>query len=160
MCGARMVDIRTLGQTFALRESTSFLTPFSCCFGKKHEFNTGCVVMCAALIQRSLLWFSTGAQRECPIEISPEKMVIRHQSEGQNVTCGPSSSGSRNIEGKVSWQVQHGSKTGSAELSVDPSKDWDLQPVCTATFRGIGTCSKPLEFTLYSKFPGSFLLHC
>lgn len=84
-------------------------------------------------------------------------MVIRYQSEGQNVTCKPTTSGSRNIEGKVSWQLQPGNKTGSSELSVDPYKDWDLQPVCTATFRGIGPCSKPLHFTLYSKLSGLFL---
>lgn len=115
--------------------------------------------MCAVFIQRPLLWCSTGAQQECPIEIAPEKMVIRYQSEGQNVTCRPTTSGSRNIEGEVSWQLQHGNKTGSSELSVDPNKDWDLQPVCTATFRGIGPCTKPLHFTLYSKLPGLFLLH-
>ncbi|XP_056869919.1 hemicentin-1-like [Takifugu flavidus] len=90
-----------------------------------------------------------GAQQECPIEITPEKMVIPYQSKGQSVTCRPTTSGSRNIEGKVSWQLQDGNKTGSSELSVDPSKDWDLQPICTATFRGIGPCSKPFHFTLY-----------
>lgn len=82
-------------------------------------------------------------------------MVIRYQSEGQNVTCEPTSSGSRNIEGKVSWQLQPGNTTDSAKLSVDPSTDWDLQPVCVATFSGIGNCHKAFQFTLYST---SFLL--
>lgn len=144
---------------FGLREGCFLPDPFSCCFGNKHCSIIGCVVMCAVFIQRPSLWCSTGAQQECPIEIAPEKMVRRYQSEGQNVTCRPTTSGSRNIEGKVSWQLQHGNKTGSPELSVDPYKDWDLQPVCTATFRGIGTCSKPLHFILYSKLPGFFLLH-
>lgn len=107
----------------------------------------------------SLLWCSTGARQECPIEISPEKMVIRYQSEGQNVTCGPTTSGSRNIEGEVSWQLQHGNRIGSAVLFVGLSKDWDLQPVCIATFRGIGTCHKPLNFTLYSRSLFSGLVH-
>lgn len=82
-------------------------------------------------------------------------MVIRYQSEGQNVTCEPTSSGSRNIEGKVSWQLQPGNTTDSAMLSVDPSTDWDLQPVCVATFSGIGKCHKAFQFMLYST---SFLL--
>lgn len=77
-------------------------------------------------------------------------MVIRYQSEGQNVTCEPTTSGSRNIEGEVSWQPQPGIRTDSATLPVDPSIDWDLQPVCMATFTGIGMCQKALQFTLYS----------
>lgn len=75
---------------------------------------------------------------------------MRYQSEGQNVICESTTSGSRNIEGKVSWQLQPGNKTDSATLSVDPSKDWDLQAVCMATFTGIGKCHRALQFTLYS----------
>lgn len=75
---------------------------------------------------------------------------MQYQSEGQNVICEPTTSGSRNIEGKVSWQLQPGNKTDSAKLSVDPYKDWDLKPVCMATFKGIGECHKALQFTLYS----------
>lgn len=85
--------------------------------------------------------------------------MIRHQSEGQNVTCEPTSSGSRNIEGKISWQIQPGNTTHRAMLSVDPNKDWDLQPVCMATFRGIGKCQKAFQFTLYSTcFLASFFV--
>lgn len=89
-------------------------------------------------------------------------MVIQYQSEDQNATCGPTTSGSRNIEGKVSWQLQDDNRIGSAVLfAVHLSKDWDIQPVCFATFRGIGTCHKPLNFTLYSRslFSGWVHLH-
>lgn len=113
--------------------------------------------MCVVLTKHScsLLLCSTGARQECPIKISPEKMVIEFQSKVQNVTCEPTTSGSRNIVKKVSWQLQPGNNTDSAILSVDPCKDWDLQPVCMATFTGIGKCHKALQFTLYST---SFLL--
>ncbi|CAF90205.1 unnamed protein product, partial [Tetraodon nigroviridis] len=62
-----------------------------------------------------------------------------------------------NIEGEVSWQPQPGIRTDSATLPVDPSIDWDLQPVCMATFTGIGMCQKALQFTLY-KTPDSVSL--
>lgn len=107
----------------------------------------------------SLLWCSTGARQECPIEMSPEKMVVEYQSKGQYVTCRPTTSGSRNIEGEVSWQLQHGNRIDSAVLLVNLSKDWDIQPVCIATFRGIGPCYKPLNFTLYSRSLFSGLVH-
>lgn len=74
---------------------------------------------------------------------------MQYQSEGQNAICEPTTSGSRNIEGKVSWQLQPGNKTDNANLSVDPY-NWDLQPVCMATFKGIGECHKALQFILYS----------
>lgn len=74
------------------------------------------------------------------------------------MTCEPTTSGSRNIEGEISWQLQPGNETDAAALFVDPSKDWDLQPVCVATFRGTGKCQKALQFTLYSTFFLCFLI--
>ncbi|XP_076608323.1 hemicentin-1 [Chaetodon auriga] len=95
-----------------------------------------------------------GAKQECPIEISPDRMVIQYQSRGQSATCKPTSTGSRNKDGEIYWQVQQGTKTDGASWSADTHEDWDPRPQCTATFKGIGTCHKDLDFTLY-KTPDS-----
>lgn len=95
---------------------------------------------------------SSGAKQECPVEITPDRMVIQYQSRGQNATCKPTSTSSINKEGKIYWQVLQGTETDGAHWLVDTDKDWDPRPVCTATFKGIGTCQKHLNFTLYSMY--------
>lgn len=98
----------------------------------------------------SLLLCSTGAKQECPIEITPGRMVIEYQSRDHHATCRLTSSGSRNEEGKIFWQSQKDTKINRAEWFLDIAAEWDLRPVCTATFKGIGPCQKHLNFTLYS----------
>ncbi|XP_044038551.1 hemicentin-2-like [Siniperca chuatsi] len=95
-----------------------------------------------------------GANQECPIEITPDRMVIQYQNAGHHATCKTGSINSSNIEEDVYWQVLPGIKINSTNLFVDAHKDWDIKPVCTATFKGIGTCKKYLNVTLY-KTPDS-----
>ncbi|KAE8283339.1 Hemicentin-1 [Larimichthys crocea] len=95
-----------------------------------------------------------GATQSCPIEINPERMVIKYQGKSQNAICKPTLEGSANQEGAISWQVQQGIKTNSTSWSADTNKDWDARPVCMGTFKGKGTCQKHLDFTLY-KTPDS-----
>lgn len=88
-------------------------------------------------------------------------MVIQYQGRGQNATCKPTSIGSRNKDGEIYWQVLQGTRTEGTSWFVDTHKDWDPRPVCTATFKGIGTCQKHLDFTLYSMYCHLILhFHC
>ncbi|KAM6965923.1 hemicentin-2-like [Tautogolabrus adspersus] len=93
-----------------------------------------------------------GAKQECPIEITPDRMVIEYQGRSQNATCKAISNLSGNVK-EIYWQDKQGIKT-STSWSADTYKDWDPRPVCTATFEGIGSCQKRLNFTLY-KTPDS-----
>lgn len=94
---------------------------------------------------------STGAQRECPIEITPDRMVVQYQDRGQNATCKPASTDSEHVK-EIYWEDQQGIRTNSATWFVDTDKDWDPRPVCTATFHVTGTCQKQLNITLYSMY--------
>ncbi|XP_031168179.1 hemicentin-2-like isoform X2 [Sander lucioperca] len=91
-----------------------------------------------------------GARQECPIEITPDRMVIQYQSRSQNATCKPTPTSSKHVN-EIYWQ---GFQNKGTSWSVDTYKDWDLRPVCTANFTVIGTCQKHLNFTLY-KTPDS-----
>nr|XP_046271831.1 uncharacterized protein LOC124073572 [Scatophagus argus] len=94
-----------------------------------------------------------GAEQKCPIEISPERMVIQYQSRSQTVTCNQTSSGSRN-KGDVFWKLQ-GIETNSASWVVDTQKHWDPRPVCTFIFNGAELCNKSLNFYTLYKTPDS-----
>nr|XP_020496609.1 uncharacterized protein LOC109989268 [Labrus bergylta] len=89
-----------------------------------------------------------GAEQECPIEITPDRMVIEYQGRNQNATCKAISNMQGNVK-EIYWQ---GNKSSS--WSADTHKDWDPKPVCNANFEGIGWCKKRLNFTLY-KIPDS-----
>ncbi|XP_039973461.1 hemicentin-1-like [Xiphias gladius] len=98
-----------------------------------------------------------GAKQKCPIEITPERMVIPYQGTSRNATCKTTSTSTRNVK-EIYWQDLQGIKTYSESWHVDTHKDWDPRPVCTATFVGIGACHKTLNFTLY-KTPDSVFIH-
>ncbi|XP_070779077.1 vascular cell adhesion protein 1 [Enoplosus armatus] len=115
----------------------------------------------SVLLTLELLSLSNGtgssAKPECPIEITPDRMVIQYQGRGQYATCKPTPSGSRNLEGEIYWQGLPGIKINTTSWLVD-TQDWDPRPVCTATFVGIGKCQKYLNFDLY-KTPDSVSIH-
>ncbi|CAK6971170.1 uncharacterized protein LOC128379280 [Scomber scombrus] len=94
-----------------------------------------------------------GAEQVCPIEITPKRLLIPYSSNTKNVTCTPASA-NKNFKA-LYW---HGVNTTGATWQVDTHKDWDLIPVCNATFDGIGTCSKRFDFILY-KTPDSVSIH-
>ncbi|XP_070703581.1 hemicentin-1 [Pempheris klunzingeri] len=91
-----------------------------------------------------------GAEPECPVRITLDRMVVQYQDSAPTATCTPMSTDDRNVE-EISWQ---GGMANNTVWLVDTHKDWDSRPVCTATFRGIGTCQKHLNFILY-KTPDS-----
>lgn len=76
-------------------------------------------------------------------------MVIQHKGEGQPATCKPMQTVNRNVK-EIYWQVLKGIKTNNRTWFANTYDDWDPAPTCTATFDGIGTCQKSLNFTLYS----------
>ncbi|KAF7665990.1 hypothetical protein LDENG_00122260 [Lucifuga dentata] len=97
-----------------------------------------------------------GANIECPVKITPDRMVVQYQGQGLEATCSPTSPESTNVK-EIYWQVSQGIIKGT-RLFVSTREDWDPRPVCTATFVGIGTCSKPLDFIIYKK-PDSVSIH-
>lgn len=138
-------DLRTFQQSFRTALEMEKL-----CYNKIMDV---CVcVTWTGIIFLALTLRSTGATQSCPIEINPERMVIKYQGKSQNAICKPTLEGSANQEGAISWQVQQGIKTNSTSWSADTNKDWDARPVCMGTFKGKGTCQKHLDFTLYSMY--------
>ncbi|XP_040917727.1 hemicentin-1-like [Toxotes jaculatrix] len=94
------------------------------------------------------------ATQKCPIEITPDRMVVHYQGPSQTATCNPKHSGN---EIDIRWLVQQGIGSNSTTWRVDTHNDWDPRPVCIATFKGIGTCNKSLSFTLYKPPDAVFL---
>ncbi|KAK9534774.1 hypothetical protein VZT92_007197 [Zoarces viviparus] len=95
-----------------------------------------------------------GASPECPIEITPDRMVVPYKGGGQQrATCTPTPSASPHLL-DIYWQVGQGDRTNNTTWFTDASEDWDLKPVCTATFTVTGPCQKHLDYTLY-KTPDS-----
>uniref|UniRef100_A0A3B4XKQ6 Ig-like domain-containing protein n=1 Tax=Seriola lalandi dorsalis TaxID=1841481 RepID=A0A3B4XKQ6_SERLL len=97
---------------------------------------------------------STDASQECPIEITPDRMVVQYQGAIQAATCKLTSSNSNLIERY--WQVEN-NKIYNESWYVNTRKDWDSRPVCAGTFVGLGACHKPLNLTLY-KMPDSVFI--
>uniref|UniRef100_A0A3P9K4V3 Ig-like domain-containing protein n=1 Tax=Oryzias latipes TaxID=8090 RepID=A0A3P9K4V3_ORYLA len=87
------------------------------------------------------------AQQECPIQITPDAMVLQYQSGEQQATCGPTSTESSNVK-KIYWKANQSSINGT-NWTPDTKEDWDPKPVCHGVFNGIGECQKPLHYTLY-----------
>lgn len=116
----------------------------------------------SVLLTLQLLSLSNGitpsARRECPIYITPDRMVIQYQSRGQlSATCKPTSTDSSHVK-EIYWQDWQRARVKSTSWFPDTDKDWDPKPVCTATFYVIKPCSKHLNFTLY-KTPDNVSIH-
>ncbi|XP_034046393.1 uncharacterized protein icam3 [Thalassophryne amazonica] len=94
---------------------------------------------------------NSSVKEECPLEIIPDGVVVPY--EGRNVTCKPTSSEHGNVK-NLHWEASDGTRINSSTFLVEPSRDWDIKPVCIAVFEGIGTCYKALSFTPY-KMPDS-----
>ncbi|XP_024127275.1 hemicentin-2 isoform X1 [Oryzias melastigma] len=86
-----------------------------------------------------------GAKQECPIQITPDTMVLQYQSRAQRATCMPTESS--NVK-TIYWKANH-RWTYDTEWTPDTNEDWDPKPVCHGIFNGIGGCHKPLHYTLY-----------
>lgn len=84
-------------------------------------------------------------------------MVIQYQGTSQTAKCQVTSTAITNVKNKY-WQIRKDDRIDNEDWrDVDTNKDWDLRPVCIATFVGIGTCQKHLKFTLY-KTPDSVFI--
>lgn len=92
---------------------------------------------------------STGAKQECPIKITPDRMVISFNGTGPTATCKQTSTTTTNVK-EIYWDVDGSRRTNNESWNADTHEDWNADPVCIATFEGLGTCRKPLNFTLYS----------
>ncbi|XP_029365347.1 hemicentin-1-like [Echeneis naucrates] len=114
-------------------------------------YNTGAYT-CQALNDRGNITKTAqvtvkGADQECPVEITPNSMLAHCKETPQTVTCKPTSSSKRHLK-EIYWQ--HGdAKTSSGSLKIGSHGDWDRQPVCHASFFGLGRCSKALNFTFF-----------
>ncbi|XP_005468795.1 hemicentin-1 isoform X3 [Oreochromis niloticus] len=88
-----------------------------------------------------------GAEQECPLEITPNPMVLEYRSRAQGATCRSTSTISTNVQ-RMYWE---GEESDNMTWFANTNEDWGMTPVCTASFRGIGKCNKSLNFTLYKK---------
>ncbi|XP_030592635.1 vascular cell adhesion protein 1-like isoform X1 [Archocentrus centrarchus] len=88
-----------------------------------------------------------GAKQTCPLEITPNPMVIEYKSRAQGATCSSVSTNSENVL-RIHWE---GVKTDNMTWWANTSEDWTLRPVCTGIFQGIGKCNNSLNYTLYKK---------
>ncbi|XP_058509195.1 hemicentin-1-like [Solea solea] len=93
-----------------------------------------------------------GAGQECPIEITPQRMVIPYKGRSETAVCKPTPIGANN-GADIKWQDVRG-QIFAKEWRADTNVDWDPRPACTAKFRGLPPCKKDLSFTLY-KTPDS-----
>lgn len=89
-----------------------------------------------------------GAEQECPLHISPERIVLEYNSERKSATCKALTTSTNVIE--IFWQDNRGIKNSSLEWVAD-TRNWDPRPVCNGTFKGIGPCHKTLDIILYKQ---------
>lgn len=88
-----------------------------------------------------------GAEQECSLQISPERMVLEYNSERKSATCEAQTISTNVIE--IFWQDRE-IKTSSPEWVVD-TQNWDSRPVCNGTFKGKEPCQKSLDIILYKQ---------
>lgn len=111
-------------------------------------------MLCTEIIFLPFALRSTGAKQECPIEISPNRMVVGYQGPSQTAKCTKTTGN----DAEMFWQVTSDIRNDSEIWTANTHEDWDAKPFCNATIVGIGNCKKPLDFTLYSMYLGLFVL--
>lgn len=88
-----------------------------------------------------------GVVQDCPIEITPNRMVVQYQSMGQQATC---KSTFRDSDLDLYWLDQQGIKTGGRSWSVHTNNSFNLKPYCVAEPQhGLPGCQKQLNITVY-----------
>lgn len=95
---------------------------------------------------------STGADRVCPVVITPDRMVIQYRDSTPSVKCQPIPTASRNVKEIPYWEVPQGNSTEMVTWEPDTQNDWDPRPACTGMFDGMEKCQKLLDYTLYSTY--------
>ncbi|CAL9693134.1 unnamed protein product [Knipowitschia caucasica] len=105
-----------------------------------------------------VVWFTAlptrinaDVKQECPLQISPEIMVLEHNGEAASATCKalePS-----NVK-ELYWMDEGGNQTSSTSEWIADTQHWDVRPVCKGDFHGLGKCEKRLDLILY-KIPDS-----
>ncbi|KAJ3601038.1 hypothetical protein NHX12_032011 [Muraenolepis orangiensis] len=88
-----------------------------------------------------------GAHSPCPIQITPERLVMAYGEQHPVICNGSDADAVRNLK-EVSWRVGSHLVAG-ARWTLEDNPPWDLTAECVATFSGMGVCRKPLDVTLY-----------
>ncbi|XP_033827630.1 hemicentin-1-like [Periophthalmus magnuspinnatus] len=88
-----------------------------------------------------------GAKQECPLQISPERMVLEYNSARKTATCKTHPTSANE---DIYWLDNSGNNNSSDEWVAD-THNWNANPVCKGVFKGIGECEKKLDFILYKK---------
>lgn len=99
-------------------------------------------------VSKSARLTAEGVKQECPLQITPESMVLEYNSERKTATCEAQTASTNVLE--MFWQDNRRIKNSSLEWVVD-THNWDQIPVCNGTFQGIGSCSKRLDVVLYKQ---------
>ncbi|XP_024920279.1 hemicentin-2-like, partial [Cynoglossus semilaevis] len=88
-----------------------------------------------------------GVTTECPIDITPERMITSYDSSSV-VSCTPKPSAQLNLK-EIYWEDKSYFRWGDNHWHH--TGEWDPQPVCFAIFWGLERCKKPLNLTIYKK---------
>lgn len=99
-----------------------------------------------------------GAPPECPVEITPDTMVVKYQSRGHRATCQPTSTSASNVRQKYWLDLQTNLTVVNDDWLPDTHNGWYSRPACFGHFHGIGTCHKNLKLIIY-KTPDSVSIH-
>lgn len=84
----------------------------------------------------------------CPIEITPNRMVVQYQSKGQPATCR-SITNDQDLD--LSWMDRRG-KTSGTIWSVNTYDRFDFKPSCAAKSKhNNSVCQEPLDIVVYSR---------
>lgn len=95
-----------------------------------------------------LVYCFTGVTTECPIDITPERMITSYDSSSV-VSCTPKPSAQLNLK-EIYWEDKSYFRWGDNHWHH--TGEWDPQPVCFAIFWGLERCKKPLNLTIYSMY--------
>uniref|UniRef100_A0A8C5BB36 Vascular cell adhesion protein 1-like n=1 Tax=Gadus morhua TaxID=8049 RepID=A0A8C5BB36_GADMO len=105
------------------------------------------IVFTLELLSISNTMSRSSANSQCPITITPERLVMPYGNQTSVLCKNSNEDASRNVIA-LNWRVDHQIVTGP-RLFLDKVLVWDPRAECIGTFSGIGKCSKPFDVTFY-----------
>ncbi len=93
----------------------------------------------------------TGAQAECPLQLNPQRVVVRY-GDSVAVTCNTSV-----LHQGMGWEASEGGVSMTKNQSlitwrVSELTEWDIKPFCYINQINSDQCVVELLITIYSEF--------